>query len=213
MRLRKKKWSSDVYDIYADIIVNEFDLIKGSWKASMNVEKLRLEIGSGKGDYWHQVANVYSPDGIIGMERDFTAGSIALKKCEVYGKERKRFIYNDAKDLSDMFGPKEIDIIHLNFSDPWPKKRHEKRRLTHPSKLELYENILTDSGELWLKTDNVGLFNYSVVTVTQYGFELIELNVDYRKTEQVDPFTEYERKFTDMGQPIFRAVWRKKYVK
>lgn len=210
MRLRKKKWSNDVYEDYQDVIVDEFEHIKGNWKETMRVDRLRLEIGSGKGDYWHHCADVYQPDGIIGMERDFTAGAIALKKLETYGKDRKRFIHNDAKSLIEMFGEGEIDVIHLNFSDPWPKTRHEKRRLTHLSKLELYKTVLSQNGEIWMKTDNVGLFNYSVVTVTQNGFDLIELDVDFRSQEKEDPTSEYERKFMEKGQPIFRAIWRKK---
>lgn len=210
MRLRKKEWSSEVFETFADYTVTEFETIKGNWKEALGSELLHLEIGSGKGDYWHQLSALYPDRGIVAMERDFTASSIALKKLEKNPGDHKRFIYGDAENLNDMFAPGEVDVVHLNFSDPWPKKRHTKRRLTYKDKLDEYYSVLSDKGEIWMKTDNVGLFNYSLVSVGQHKFELVEVDVDFRIHEHEDPFTEYERKFHEMGQPIFRAIWRKK---
>lgn len=215
MRLRKKKWSEEVFELHSDIIIDDHSKIKGNWKSSLNVDKLRLEIGAGKGDYWHGLAKMYPNDGIIAIEKDFTASSIALRKLE--SKKNKRFIYGDAKKLDEIFDVHELDVIHLNFSDPWPKDRHVKRRLTYDDKVKTYHNILNDKGELWMKTDNQGLFEYSLVNVSRFGFELVEVFVDFRKDfdvdNLVDPFTEYELKFMEKGQPIYRAIWRKKDVK
>ncbi len=211
MRLRKKTWSSDIFEQHADSLVNDFEKIKGSWKQELDTELLHVEIGAGKGDYWHQLAELYPERGIVAMERDFTATSIALKKLDEQPGSRKRMIYGDAEALHEMFADGEVDVIHLNFSDPWKKNRHEKRRLTYKTKLDDYYKVLSDKGEIWMKTDNVGLFNYSLVSVSNHKFELVEVDVDFRSHEDEDPFTEYERKFHEKGQPIFRAIWRKKH--
>ncbi|WP_331836162.1 hypothetical protein [Erysipelothrix piscisicarius] len=92
------------------------------------------------------------------MERDFTASSIALKKLENNPGDHKKFIYGVSENLNDMFALGEVDVVHLNFSDPWPKKRHTKRRLTYKDKLDEYYSVLSENGEIWMKTDNVGLF-------------------------------------------------------
>lgn len=213
MRLRKRNWSQEVFDQYKDYTVSDFEEMKGKWKQTLDVDVLHLEIGAGRGDYWHQLAEQFPERGIVAMEKDYTASSIALKKFNEYPTFNKRFIYDDAKKLNDMFDVHEIDVIHLNFSDPWPKKRHEKRRLTYQTKLDDYYDVLTENGEIWMKTDNQSLFNYSLVSVGRHKFELIEVNVDFRKDEQDDPQSEYERKFVALGQPIYRAIWRKKNVK
>lgn len=210
MRLRKKDWSSQVFEDASDYTVENFETIKGNWKKEIGNSMLHLEIGAGKGDYWHQLSELFDDRCIVAMERDYTASSIALKKLLENPRSNQRFIYGDAEKLSEMFAPGEVDVVHLNFSDPWPKSRHEKRRLTYKAKLDEYFEILTEEGEIWMKTDNVGLFNYSLVSVGAHKFELVEADVDFRSHEHEDPFTEYERKFHEKGQPIFRAIWRKK---
>ena len=212
MRLRKKQWSEEVFEINKKYTVNEFETIRNHWKEVMGVDTLHLEIGAGKGDYWHLLSLQHPTRGFVAMEKDYTASSIALKKLEEYPQTNKRFIYDDAKKLNEMFGPNEVDVVHLNFSDPWPKLRHEKRRLSYKDKLDDYYEILSDNGEIWMKTDNQSLFNYSLVSVSNHKFQLIEVDVDFRKDEKEDPMSEYERKFVNLGQPIYRAVWRKKNV-
>lgn len=210
MRLRKRVWSEEVFNQFKDFTVTDFEAMKGKWKETMGTQLLHLEIGAGRGDYWHLLAEQYPERGIVAMEKDYTASSIALKKFNEYPRTNKRFIYDDAKKLSEMFEVHEIDVIHLNFSDPWPKTRHEKRRLTYKTKLDDYYDLLSESGEIWMKTDNQSLFNYSLVSVGQHKFELVEVDVDFRKETQEDPQSEYERKFVGLGQPIYRAIWRKK---
>lgn len=215
MRLRKKKWSEEVFTQHKDILVDEKQNLKGQWKQVLSTSKLRLEIGAGKGDYWLGLAEMYPEDGVIALEKDYTASSIALRKLREYGK--KRFIYGDAKNLDELFEVGELDVIHLNFSDPWPKTRHEKRRLTYDTKVKQYNRLLSDHGELWMKTDNQALFEYSLVNVSRFGFELVEVSLDFRKEvdedDIIDPFTEYERKFMRNNQRIYRAIWRKQNVK
>lgn len=213
MRIRKKKWSSEVFERHNEIIIEDFTKYKGHWKELLGVSMLRLEIGTGKGDYWHGLANLYPDQGTIAMERDYTVASMALRKFDDSEYGNQRFIYGDADKLEEMFNANELDVLHLNFSDPWPKKRHVKRRLTHETKLNVYHRLLSDNGEIWMKTDNASLFEYSLVNVSKHGFELVDVSVDFRRGEDVDPFTEYERKFSDLGQPIYRAIWRKVNVK
>lgn len=215
MRLRKKSWSGQVFELHKDVCIPDYETLKGTWKTHLDTQTIRLEIGSGKGDYWHGLGELYPDDGIIAMERDFTASSIALRKLETYGYGKKRFIYGDAMHLDKIFEAEEVSIIHLNFSDPWPKTRHEKRRLTHKDKLAEYHRILEPNGSIWMKTDNRQLFEYSLVHVSMNGFVLESVSLDFRNkdSEDDDPYTEYERKFTDRGCPIYRAIWRKVNVK
>lgn len=218
MRLRKKKWSSEVFELNEPIIIKEFEDIKGQWKQNNKGNKLRLEIGSGKGQFWHQLAQKHSEDIVVALERDYTASSIALKKMEDYENlGNKLFIFSDADDLSDMFADKELDAIYLNFSDPWPKIRHAKRRLTHDSKIEMYDRLLSDDGEIRMKTDNQGLFEYSLESFSRFDYELIHVSLDYAKLgeehPQHDPATEYEEKFVNLGHRIYQGIWRKKNVK
>lgn len=158
-------------------------------------------------------SKLYPEHAVVAIERDYTAGSIALRKIEDYENKNKMWIHGDAVNVLDIFETKEVDIIHLNFSDPWPKKNHHKRRLTYSTQLDKYHEILNDEGEIWFKTDNRFLFNDSVIYLNQHDFDLVEFDVDFRAEEKDDPITEYEQKFMDLGQPIYRGVWRKKDVK
>ncbi|CAM3659134.1 tRNA (guanosine(46)-N7)-methyltransferase TrmB [Erysipelothrix urinaevulpis] len=209
MRMRKKPWSKDIFTQYEDYYMEPSDQYKGQWKNKLKSKSLRLEIGAGKGDYWHGLAKLYPQAGVIAIERDYTASSIALRKLKENPRDNQFWILGDAVNLLDVFAPNELDVIHLNFSDPWPKKRHHKRRLTYKTQLDIYHTLLNENGEIWFKTDNRKLFNDSVIYFDQHKFDLIEFDVDFRCEEQIDPFTEYERKFTEMGMPIYRGVWRK----
>lgn len=218
MRLRKKKWSSEVFEQNDSIIINEFDKLKGQWKNQFDRKIIRLEIGSGKGQFWHQLAIKHPNDLVIALEKDYTALSIALKKMDAYENHgNKYFIYDNAHDLSEMFAEGELDVIYLNFSDPWPKVRHARRRLTHDSMIAMYDKLLSDQGEIRMKTDNQGLFEYSLSSFTRFDYELIHVSLDYAKQDkdhkQHDPATEYEEKFISQGLRIYQAVWRKKNVK
>lgn len=214
VRMRKKPWSKKVYKETQDYWMEVNDKFRGKWKSLLGVETLHLEIGAGKGDYWHGLSELYPNRGVIALERDYTAGSFALRKLNDNNNlKNKKWILGDAEDLMEIFSPHEIDVIHLNFSDPWPKKKHNKRRLTYPDKLDKYYEVLSENGEIWFKTDNRLLFNDSVIYFDQHHFDLIEFDVDFRSEQQIDPITEYEQKFMDKDMPIYRAVWRKKNVK
>ena len=111
----------------------------------------------------------------------------------------------DAENIEKVFAEGEVDGIYLNFSDPWPKSRHAKRRLTHEGFLTIYENVLIDNGEIHFKTDNRGLFEYSLVSMNHYGMKLNYVSLDLHANEPEDNVkTEYEEKFSAKGQPIYR---------
>lgn len=117
-------------------------------------------------------------------------------------------IQKDAANISEWFAAGEVDVIHLNFSDPWPKKRYAKRRLSSSQFLDQYAQILSDEGQIQMKTDNSSLFEYSLIEFQNAGYRMIEISVDYRReTHDEDVMTEYEEKFVSLGQPIYRCVW------
>lgn len=211
MRMRNLPWAKDYLNEH-DIVIKDAEQKAGSWKQFLNCDVLHVEIGTGKGDYWTKMSSMYPQFGWIGIEKNTSVAALAVKKYD--GLENKNshmaFIQEDAADISKWFGEKEIDVIHLNFSDPWPKKRNAKRRLTHAGFLARYEEVLSDDGKIIMKTDNSGLFEYSLVSFAQYGFILDEVSVDFRRVEHPeDVITEYERNFMDKGQPIYRAIWKK----
>ena len=171
-----------------------------------------MEIGTGKGDYWTKMSSMYPQFGWIGIEKNTSVAALAVKKYD--GLENKNshmaFIQEDAADISKWFGEKEIDVIHLNFSDPWPKKRAHKKRLSSDSFIKMYDQVLATDGEIQMKTDNEQLFEFSILAFQNAGWKLIDFTVNYRRDQHdEDAITEYETRFMNLGQPIFRAVWKR----
>lgn len=208
MRVRNLPWAKDYLPTQPSYVEHPEDY-KGKWHEVLQCEKLHLEIGSGKGDYWNQMSIMYPSEGWIGMERNVSVAAMALKKVENESQKNRLFLCQDAKDLECWFQEKELDVIHLNFSDPWPKKRNTKRRLSHHSFLEIYKKLLKEDGCIIMKTDNTQLFEFSLLEFAQHGFKLQEVYLDYRKSDHPeDAITEYESKFMKMNHPIYRGIWR-----
>lgn len=193
-----------------DVIVRNCETMAGKWHELLQKEELHVEIGSGKGDYWIKMSDLYPDAGWIGIEKNVNVAAIALKKVEDSEHLNRRFIVDDAQAIDTWFAENEIDVIHLNFSDPWPKKRASKHRLSHTSFLKRYEKILKKEGKLIMKTDNAKLFEFSVLEFQNNGWIMDEFSVDYRRDEHPeDVITEYETRFMNLNQPIYRAVWHK----
>ncbi|MFQ3542454.1 tRNA (guanosine(46)-N7)-methyltransferase TrmB [Halobacillus rhizosphaerae] len=208
MRLRNKPWADDYLRENNHIVVQEPFSMKGKWKELFNDpdHPLHLEIGSGKGQFIAGMGAQHDDVNFIGVELVKNVIVGALKKVLEAGVENVRLVNQDANDLRELFQSNEIDHIYLNFSDPWPKNRHEKRRLTFHTFLSQYEDVLVPGGEITLKTDNKGLFEYSLVSFSEYGMILEDVSVDLHAEE--DPLnisTEYEQKFSAKGQPIYRC--------
>lgn len=211
MRMRKLPWAEE-YLKRSEIVVQTPAECKGKWSTLVKGARLHLEIGCGKGDYWMQMAKQYPQDAWVAVEKNVSVAGIAARKFDMQEGDaaRMRLIWGDAQELEAWFGAQEVDVIHLNFSDPWPKKRAHKKRLSSPSFITQYETILKTGGELQMKTDNASLFEFSLLQFQNAGWPLREISVDYRRTpHEEDVITEYEKRFLTLDQPIYRAVWQK----
>lgn len=203
MRLRKVKNIEEKIKQFAGIIVFEPQLIKGKWKEEFtNNNPIYLEIGTGKGNFIVQHA-LKNPDiNFIGCE----VSNSVIYKAAMKGQKiaNLRLINIDASLLKDVFVGEEIAQIYLNFSDPWPKARHEKRRLTSSVFLELYKNILVKQGIIELKSDNKHFFEYSVLKFNEQKWDFLEINLDLHKEVTTEIITtEYEEKFKEIGKTIY----------
>lgn len=209
--MRKVKWAVDYLENSSNRLVEKPEENKGKWKDILHTQKIHVEIGCGKGNYSLNMSKQYKDEGFIAVEKNESAAGIASKKFDEYATDEKLvLIHGDAANILEWFDEGEVDIIHLNFSDPWPKKRYAKRRLSSEKFLETYRTILSEDGEIQMKTDNTDLFEYSVLEFEKNNFKLVEFSVNYRRTEhKEDVLTEYEEKFVEMGHPIYRAVWKK----
>ncbi len=207
MRLRKLKNSTSIINNSKYIILNPSEY-KGKWnKVFNNNNPIYIEVGMGKGKFILENALKYPNINFIGIEKYDSAISRAIKKIDEYDLDNLRIIRVDACELSNIFN-KEIDIMYLNFSDPWPKDRHEKRRLTNEYFLKIYDNIFKKEKVIIQKTDNRKLFEYSVSSLSKYGYIIDYISLDLHK-ECVDNITtEYEEKFMNSG-PIYKAIYKK----
>lgn len=210
MRMRKKKWAEPYLEAHQDFIFQDPSMYKGKWKELLQKDILHVEIGMGKGGYLNQMASMYPKEGWVGIEKDISAAAVAARKAieeENADLSNKRMIAGNAENLLNWFGKKEIDVIHLNFSDPWPKKHYHKRRLSSDKFLEMYKLLLSDTGVIRMKTDNKDLFEDSVLYFLNNGFLLSEFSVDFRRNDHSkDAITEYEQKFMEEGQPIYQLT-------
>lgn len=193
---------------------SEFVINGSSEKYFDNNNPIHLEIGMGKGDFIVQNAIKNPHINYIGIEKFSTVLIKALDKVEKNNLTNVKLMNVDANDLLDYFKQHSIDVIYLNFSDPWPKKRHYKRRLTYKSFLEIYEQLLNTDGYLQFKTDNQLLFESSLISMNNYGciFEEISLDLHNSPLDKDNIKTEYERKFSGLGFRInlIRIKFKKK---
>ena len=174
-------------------------------------KKIFLEIGMGKGDFITSLSQLDKDNIYIGVEVSPPVLALAVKKLQRYEEENNIRIDNlyfmsfDAIELASIFNEGQIEKIYLNFSDPWPKKKHAKRRLTNEKFLEQYKKVLKEHGQIEFKTDNRELFEYSLVSMQNFGLKFIEVYLDLHKTDIFNIQTEYEKKFSPFG-PIYKIV-------
>lgn len=207
MRLRNIKNKEEIINSSKYIVLNPAEY-KGKWKEVFdNDNPIYIEIGMGKGKFIRDNALKYKDINFIGIEKFDTVIAKAIKNTNDYDVPNLRLIRADASTLNDIFD-KEIDKIYLTFSDPWPKDRHEKRRLTSKNFLSIYDNLFKNDKVIEFKTDNKGLFNYSIVSLSQYGYKIEYLNVDLHSSDEEVITTEYEEKFMKLG-PIYKVICRK----
>ena len=219
MRLRNIPRADGVIDAHHTVIKKPEEQ-KGNWNHVFGNEKpIQIEIGMGKGQFILNMAKAHPEINFIGIERYSSVLLRAVEKFQELEAEGKapaniRFICMDANDLPTVFAPAEVSRIYLNFSDPWPKARHARRRLTSNEFFKLYDQVLTADGTVEFKTDNRPLFDFSVEELeTSELFVLDQLSYDLHNDNTMNQgniMTEYEAKFSSMGNPICKLIAKRR---
>lgn len=185
---------------------------KGRWAERFgNQNPIHIEVGMGKGQFFTEMALLHPDINYVGIERYTSVLYRALQKREELEQTLPNLFYLciDAQELPDIFAPGEVEKIYLNFSDPWPKDRHAKRRLTSREFLARYQQVLPAGGIVEFKTDNRGLFDFSLEEQKEAGWELLACTYNLHKDEKMmvgNVMTEYERKFSKLRNPIHKMV-------
>lgn len=215
MRLRNIPGAREVIAGHDYVIKNEKEK-KGSWNEVFGNEKpICVEIGMGKGQFLMRMAEENPDVNYIGIERYSSVLLRALERMDSLEEkpENIRFVCMDASEVEEVFAEEEVDRIYLNFSDPWPKARHAKRRLTSTTYWEHYDHILKKDGVVEFKTDNRMLFDFSLEQVEESGWQLKNCTFDLHHDEQMNQgniMTEYEEKFSSKGNPICKLIAERK---
>lgn len=208
MRLRNVKGSRDVIAA-SEYVIKDETTRKGTWESIFgNSNPVHIEIGMGKGQFITTLAQQNPDINYVGIEKYSSVLIRAIAKQEELQLPNLYFIRMEAEYIADVFAPGEVARIYLNFSDPWPKDRHAKRRLTSKEFLARYDQILAVDGEVIFKTDNRELFDFSLEQVPEAGWKLENFTYDLHHSEYLEGniMTEYETKFVAEGKPICRLV-------
>ena len=193
MRMRKKKWVRPFLDSEKDYLID-------SLETKMPVY---LEIGMGMGDFICESALANKDIFFLGLEKDDTCVARAIIKAKELNLLNFKVMHINADEILEYFKENSVDRIYLHFSDPWPKKGHHKRRLTYNGFLEKYKFILKDKGEIIFKTDNKAFFEDSLEYFKEANLKVLDISYDYHSVKRNEPLTGYERKFKDLGNPIY----------
>lgn len=193
MRMRNPKDKEEVINNCEFLITDTINFVKE--------QQLHIEIGMGKGQFILNMALNHPEINFIGIEKYSSVGSIAIKKIRDFELPNLKVIISDIQNLEELLA-KKVSVIYLNFSDPWPKKRHAKRRLTSKEFLKLYDKLFINKCEIIQKTDNLELFNYSLESLKDYGYEITSLTYDLHSTNIENITTEYEERFSKEGIKI-----------
>lgn len=209
MRLRRKPEALAFLESHPEYVINQPEQQYGKIHTLFTKEQpLHIEIGMGKGAFMIGMAKAHPEINFVGIEKYDTVLYVALKKILAEEKlPNLKLIRADAISLKEIFSEGEVDRIYLNFSDPWPKTRHYKRRLTYKDYLSIYQHILVEGGYLEQKTDNRILFESSILSMNAYPmhFESICLDLHHSDQQEGNIMTEYEEKFSPNG-PIYRLI-------
>ena len=202
MRLRNVKGASERIDA-SKYIIKDYEKYRGNYKSIFNNDnKICIEIGMGKGDFIKGMSMMYPNVNFIGIEKYDSVMVRAIEKLEDTDIPNLRLIKMDAEGIDKVFY-NEIDTIYLNFSDPWPKDRHAKRRLTSSNFLNKYDSLFNSTKHIIFKTDNRKLFEYSIKSLTDYGYKINNISLNLHKDSIINIETEYEKRFSSLGYPIY----------
>ena len=209
MRLRNIPGADDAI-ASSEYCIQEPKLLRGSWQSAFPLSQpIHIEIGMGKGRFLMDMATAHPDINYIGVERYSSVLLRALQKMELSPLPNLRFVCMDATEVTEVFDQGEVARIYLNFSDPWPKDRHSKRRLTSRQFFARYDQILAKEGHLEFKTDNQELFTFSLEEIPKPGWHLDACTRDLHHDEvlnQGNIMTEYEEKFSSKGNPICKLI-------
>ena len=211
MRLRNIKGSRE-YIAESPFVVQDAKALKGRWQEFFgNTNPLHIEVGMGKGRFLMELARRNPQVNYIGIEKFSSVLLRAIQKQEELELENLKFIRMDAEEICGVFAKDEVTKLYLNFSDPWPKDRHHKRRLTSREFLARYGQFLHEDGSIEFKTDNRPLFDFSLTEAKEAGWKLEAFTFDLHKDEQMNRgniMTEYEERFSQQGNPICKMTLR-----
>lgn len=209
MRLRNISGARDII-AKSPLVVHEPENLKGRWQERFgNAHPIRIEIGMGKGKFIYGLAGKNPGINYIGIEKYSSVLLRGLQKMEKEPLPNLLFIRMDAEEIGEVFEEEEVERIYLNFSDPWPKDRHAKRRLPSREFLERYDKILKKDGVLEFKTDNRALFEFALGELPAAGWEALQVTFDLHHEEEMmrdNVMTEYEEKFSAQGNPIYKYI-------
>ena len=212
MRLRNIPGADEAI-LNSEYCIKEPESKKGNWQSVFSsTQPLHIEIGMGKGRFIMDMAAAHPDINYLGIERYSSVLLRALQKMEETPMPNLRFICMDAADVTEVFAKDEVSRIYLNFSDPWPKDRHAKRRLTSTEFLSRYEKVLPPQGLVEFKTDNTPLFDFSLEQVKEAGWTLQAFTYDLHHNKELNKeniMTEYEEKFSSIGNPICKMIIRR----
>ena len=209
MRLRNITGSREMI-AESRFVVHEPQEYKGRWRELFsNDHPLRIEIGMGKGRFIMDLARMHPEINYVGIEKYSSVLLRGIQKMETDPLPNLYFIRMEAEEIADVFGREEVERIYLNFSDPWPKDRHAKRRLPSREFLKRYDEILVRDGVIEFKTDNEDLFRCALEEIAPAGWRLLQMTEDLHHDEKMlagNVMTEYEEKFSALGNPIYKYV-------
>ncbi len=207
MRMRRKKHREDRMENCSELIIKDITAYKNDIKSVFeNDALLHLEIGCGKGGFISQIAKLNPDINYIAFEKNLDVLVLAMEKVKEAGLGNVRFVPGNAEALGNLETTSRVDRIYINFCDPWEKFGHRKRRLTNERYLAIYKNILSLNGEIHFKTDNSKLFEYSLNSFSDFGMRLKNITFDLHNSAfEGNVMTEYEKLFSEKGQPIFRC--------
>ena len=202
MRTKYKPWAKPYIEEHKEVTFSKEELLSFD-------KPYYLEIGSGKGQFLVDMAKKFPDKFFVGVERNVTCAGFTAKKLVEQEITNAKLMFINAELLMGEIKDNSIEAIFLNFSDPWPKKRHHKRRLTAESFLENYYRVLKSGGRLIIKTDNVELFTFTLENLVNSKFKLVYKTDNYMDYDEFDTMTEYEKSFRDEGVAIHRLILEK----
>lgn len=210
MRMKNKKWSIPFINEHDDVVIDINNVQDEKYADFFKNDELYLEIGTGKGNFILQMAQKFPKMKFLGVEKSVTCLAITAKKIVEAKLDNVRLVACDIAQLVDSLPTHKFAAIFLNFSDPWPKKRHYKRRLTYSSFLKKYATLLNEDGKIIMKTDSVPLFDFSIEELLNNGYQVTYSTYDYDGSDEFDTMTEYEVYFRNELVKINRLIAIKK---